>query len=1362
MLKTKNNFWMTFGALIILLVIGGCYDSEIDMQPSKKNSLDDVDPILDSDNDGVPDVEDKFPFDPNEDEDTDGDGTGDNEDGDDDGDGIADVDEKLRGSDPLKRDTDEDGVPDGEDVFPNDPSEWSYTDGDGIGDNTDDDIDGDGVLNEADVFPTDPSEWVDTDGDGLGNNADKDDDGDGIIDAKEREIGSDPLSADSDNDSFADPVDAFPTDPTEWLDTDGDGIGNNTDVDDDSDGLTDTDEVVATTDPLDADTDGDGVKDGDDFFPKDETESADNDFDGIGDNADPDDDNDGLTDAEEIALGSNPMSSDSDGDGIDDGADAFPTDPLKKDPELTISSPVPAVGNSSSVFVYQLTYVGADTADLRVSDVSLTESGVSCAGGISVVNGTTTTPEVRVSGCTGDGTVLINVAAGRSSLGAFTDLGGSSVAATVDNIPPNASIGAPSVPLVNSAAVVTFELTYDEIPNSLTSSSISVLGTNAGCAVSVRDSATLTPEIDVVGCTGDGSFQVSLSGGTSEDAAGNLDAGAGASGPVTVDNTPPTVSIGTPSASLMKAADTVTFTLSYEVAPTALVPGDITVNGNNTDCSVNIVGPATTSPDVQVSGCSDDGWVTISVASGESVDAAGNLDAGAGPSDSVTLDNTAPTVSIGSPSVTDASAAVPVTFELTYDVAPSGLVAGDITVNGDAGGCLVAIADAATLTPDVSVSSCSDVGSITISLAGGRSSDTAGNTDTGAGPSSSVAVNQDDDSDGLVNAEDPFPADGSIAEPMITVWQTTTDNETITLPLVSGFEYDFDIDWGDGSPVEQVTAFDDPDITHTYGLSGTYTVTITGKCEAWSFNDGGDKDKIIRVDDLGATGWKNLDYFVRGALNLTHFSGGDTRSVTSMNATFKRAEALTFIDVTSWNTANVTNMAGFFEEAYGISDLDLSSFDTSNVQTMHFMFDFAYGTGTSSLTSLNISNFNTSNVTNMDSMFKGASLLPDVSFPTTFNTANVQNMEDMFQLTSSLTSLDLSQFNTSNVVSMSKMFDNADSITSLDLSSFDTSNVTSMENMFYQMDQLEEVDLSSFNTSNVSTLRNMFRFYDYTNGSPNALTALNLSNFDFSNVSDMTHTFSHLYSLTSLELPSSIDSSKVLSMQGSFSQLRSLSELNISTLDTSNTTTFSHMFHRSSGLTSLDLSSFNTSNVQDMSNMFERTESLVGLDLKNFETANVTNMASMFDFNDGGTDPTALTTLDISSFNISNVLSLEALFRDARLLSDLLMPTNINTSNVTNLSATFDNVDSLQSIDVSSFDTSNVVTMMRMFAGSNLMFDPSQFNTSNVTSLRQMFRGADGVINLRLDNYNTSNVETVSEIFSLSDNLSYINLMQCY
>ncbi len=45
--------------------------------------------------------------------------------------------------------------------------------------------------------------------------------------------------ADSDGDTYPDSLDAFPSDSTEWLDTDKDGLGDNIDTDDDNDGMLD-------------------------------------------------------------------------------------------------------------------------------------------------------------------------------------------------------------------------------------------------------------------------------------------------------------------------------------------------------------------------------------------------------------------------------------------------------------------------------------------------------------------------------------------------------------------------------------------------------------------------------------------------------------------------------------------------------------------------------------------------------------------------------------------------------------------------------------------------------------------------------------------------------------------------------------------------------------------------------------------------------------------------------------------------------------------------------------------------------------------------------------------------------------------
>jgi hypothetical protein len=133
--------------------------------------------------------------------------------------------------------------------------------------------------------------------------------------------------------------DAFPLNANEWLDTDSDGIGNNTDSDDDNDSFEDNIEIQNGFDPLvanldidndgitnelDTDNDNDGTEDAFDSFPFNALEQLDHDNDGVGNNADTDDDGDGVNDALDLFPLDAFESADSDGDGVGDNADFFP------------------------------------------------------------------------------------------------------------------------------------------------------------------------------------------------------------------------------------------------------------------------------------------------------------------------------------------------------------------------------------------------------------------------------------------------------------------------------------------------------------------------------------------------------------------------------------------------------------------------------------------------------------------------------------------------------------------------------------------------------------------------------------------------------------------------------------------------------------------------------------------------------------------------------------------------------------------------------------------------------------------------------------------------------------------------------
>ena len=122
-----------------------------------------------------------------------------------------------------------------------------------------------------------------------------------------------------------------------------------------------------------------------------------------------------------------------------------------------------------------------------------------------------------------------------------------------------------------------------------------------------------------------------------------------------------------------------------------------------------------------------------------------------------------------------------------------------------------------------------------------------------------------------------------ISTTFVSVWRTTGVDESIKLPLRSGYNYDFIVDWGDGSPLSIITTYNDPEITHIYALAGDHTVTITGLLEAWYFSNFGDKDKIISVSDFGDLGWINLSRAFDGCSNMTFFSGSGTTTVIDMS-----------------------------------------------------------------------------------------------------------------------------------------------------------------------------------------------------------------------------------------------------------------------------------------------------------------------------------------------------------------------------------------------------------------------------------------------------------------------------------------------
>ncbi len=250
---------------------------------------------VDTDGDGYSDLNDDFPIDPTRNTDSDGDGYDDSED-----DCPNQPGSSTNGALGCF-DADQDSWADGNDSFPLDATQWNDTDGDGYGDeingtqgdscpnvagNSSSDLfgcldtDGDSWSDSGDAFPNDETEYNDMDSDGFGDNAD---DCEALAGTStEGTVGC----TDSDSDSWSDTHDLLPNDPTQWVDTDGDGYGDNSagtngDICPDEEGYSTEDRLGCL------DSDNDGWSDSGDAFPNNPTQIEDSDGDGYGDNNSP-------------------------------------------------------------------------------------------------------------------------------------------------------------------------------------------------------------------------------------------------------------------------------------------------------------------------------------------------------------------------------------------------------------------------------------------------------------------------------------------------------------------------------------------------------------------------------------------------------------------------------------------------------------------------------------------------------------------------------------------------------------------------------------------------------------------------------------------------------------------------------------------------------------------------------------------------------------------------------------------------------------------------------------------------------------------------------------------------------------------
>ncbi|MEM1339553.1 MAG: BspA family leucine-rich repeat surface protein [Bacteroidota bacterium] len=265
--------------------------------------------------------------------------------------------------------------------------------------------------------------------------------------------------------------------------------------------------------------------------------------------------------------------------------------------------------------------------------------------------------------------------------------------------------------------------------------------------------------------------------------------------------------------------------------------------------------------------------------------------------------------------------------------------------------------------------------------------------------------------------------------PFITTWKTdnrgaSADNQ-ITIPVKDtnpfgpALVYNYHVDWGDGSTSENVTG----DITHTYAVPGTYTVSITGQFPKMEFGFESeqplkDNEKLLSVEQWGDIAWEDLRSSFARCKNLDVIATDtpDLSLVWSLNAMFSGCSNLVGNDsFGNWDMTPVRDTSLMFGDCSKFNQ-DISGWNMSNVTDMASMFSRA------TFFNQNIGVWNTDNLTQMVLMFLGAS-----SFNQDISEWNVSSVSDFGSVFANATSFDqdLSGWNVSNATELRGLFSNS-------------------------------------------------------------------------------------------------------------------------------------------------------------------------------------------------------------------------------------------------------------------------------------------------------------------------------------------------
>ena len=95
--------------------------------------------------------------------------------------------------------------------------------------------------------------------------------------------------------------------------------------------------------------------------------------------------------------------------------------------------------------------------------------------------------------------------------------------------------------------------------------------------------------------------------------------------------------------------------------------------------------------------------------------------------------------------------------------------------------------------------------------------------------------------------------------------RATSNSTSITIPTTGG-GYNYEVDWNNDGIYDQTGITGN--VTHDFGVAGTYTIRIRGTFPRIYFNGGGDRQKLLDVGQWGDLAWTVMNDAFYGCSNL--------------------------------------------------------------------------------------------------------------------------------------------------------------------------------------------------------------------------------------------------------------------------------------------------------------------------------------------------------------------------------------------------------------------------------------------------------------------------------------------------------------